>query len=114
MMLQKYANRISILRNTSTSGSIAFAAKADFTTAGRPISIAIGDLDGDGKPDLSMSNETSNNISVIRNTSTSGPSGYGTRAMASIKPHSTVRRRILVRPLHAHARLACSGIMRCR
>ncbi len=90
------------------------SAKMDFTTGTQPGTVAIGDLDSDGKPDLSVSNETTNNISVFRNTSTSGPSGYGTRAMASINPHSTVRRRILVRPLHAHARLACSGIMRCR
>ncbi|TAG97791.1 MAG: VCBS repeat-containing protein [Sphingobacteriales bacterium] len=68
-------NTVSVLRNTSTSGSIAagsFAAKVDFTTGTTPRSVAIGDLDGDGKPDLAVSNQNSNSVSVLRNTSTSG------------------------------------------
>ncbi len=69
------SNSVSVFRNTSTSGSIttsSFAAKIDFTTGSGPSSVAIGDLDGDGKPDLAVANEGSNNVSVLRNTSTSG------------------------------------------
>ena len=66
---------ISVFRNTSTSGSISassFAAKVDFATGTFPTSVAIGDVDGDGKPDLVVSSAGSSNISVLRNTSTSG------------------------------------------
>ena len=66
---------ISVLRNTSTSGSIttsSFATKVDFTAGTGPDRIAIGDLDGDGKSDLAVTNFDGNNISVIRNTSTAG------------------------------------------
>lgn len=66
---------ISVLRNTSTSGSIdasSFAAKADFTTGSFPISVAIRDMDGDGKPDLVVANSSSSTVSVLRNTSTPG------------------------------------------
>jgi hypothetical protein len=69
------SDNISVLRNTSSSGSItagSFAPKVDFATGDVPSSVAIGDLDGDGKPDLAMANEVSNNVSVLRNTSSSG------------------------------------------
>jgi 6-phosphogluconolactonase (cycloisomerase 2 family) len=68
-------NTVSVYRNTGSSGSIAagsFAAKVDFTTGNNPSSVAIGDLDGDGKPDLAVANYNSNSVSVYRNTSTSG------------------------------------------
>ena len=63
---------VSVLRNTSTSGSVGFATKVDFVTGGAPSSVAIGDVDGDGKPDLAVPNITNSSVSVLRNTSTSG------------------------------------------
>ncbi|MFN8487878.1 MAG: FG-GAP-like repeat-containing protein [Caldilineaceae bacterium] len=68
-------NTVSVLRNTSTVGSLAFAAKVDFTTNAGPIGIAIQDMDGDGKPDLLIANfndGTGNTVSILRNTSTAG------------------------------------------
>ena len=68
-------NTVSLFRNTSTSGSItsgSFAGKVDFTTGTNPYMVAIGDLDGDGKPDLAVTNVNSNTVSVFRNTSTTG------------------------------------------
>jgi hypothetical protein len=68
------ANTISVLRNTSTPGSLSFTPKVDFTSGSTPASVAIGDLDGDGKPDLVTTNAAAgtNTISVLRNTSTAG------------------------------------------
>ncbi len=66
---------LSILRNSSTPGSItasSFATKADLTTGTSPYYVAIGDADGDSKPDIIVANQNSNTISVLRNTSTSG------------------------------------------
>ncbi len=68
-------NTVSVLRNTSTSGQIdqfSFVEKLDLTTGNSPSSVAIGDLDGDGKPDLAVINQGSNTVSVFRNTITSG------------------------------------------
>jgi hypothetical protein len=74
-------NTVSVLRNTSSIGNISFDTKADFTvgtgTASAPRSVAIGDFDGDGKPDLAVANNfnsTTANVSILRNTGTSGVS----------------------------------------
>jgi hypothetical protein len=68
------SNNVAILRNTSTAGSISFAAKVSFATGFTPFSVAIGDVDGDGKPDLVVPNAAvgANSVSVLRNTSITG------------------------------------------
>lgn len=63
---------ISVFQNTSTSGTISFAAKKDFSTGLKPYDIQVKDLDNDGKPDVAVANFTSNTISIFRNTSTGG------------------------------------------
>ena len=74
-----FSDTVSVLRNTSTSGSLSFAAKVDFSTGNHPVSVAIGDLDGNGKPDLAVVNYSSNAVSVLRNTSTSGSVSFATK-----------------------------------
>ena len=54
------------------SGSMAFAAKEDFATGGGPNATAMGDIDGDGKPDMATINGSDNTVSIFRNSSTSG------------------------------------------
>ena len=69
------AGTVSVFRNTSASGSIdasSFVAKVDFSIGTNPKSVAIGDLDGDGKPDLAVVNGNGITVSVLRNKSVSG------------------------------------------
>ncbi|HMW36394.1 MAG TPA: FG-GAP-like repeat-containing protein, partial [bacterium] len=66
---------ISLLRNTSTTGSItsgSFAAKVDLMAGNFPNGVAIGDIDGDGKADLAVTNQNSNTVSIFRNISVKG------------------------------------------
>lgn len=63
---------LSIYRNTSTPGSISFAAKIDFATGTKPYSIATADFDGNGIIDIAVSNNGSNSVSVFRNISSVG------------------------------------------
>ena len=72
-------NTVSIFRNTSTAGAISFAAKTDFTTGILPSGVIIGDIDGDGKPDIAVSNFSSGTVSVFRNTSTTGSIGFAAK-----------------------------------
>jgi FG-GAP-like repeat len=57
-----------------------FATKVDFTTGLYPRSLAIGDIDNDGKLDLVTANFSSNSISALRNTSTPGSITIGSFA----------------------------------
>jgi hypothetical protein len=66
------SNSISIFRNTSTTGLISFAAKVDVTTGANPQQVAMGDIDGDGKPDLAVVNSTGASFSVLGNASIPG------------------------------------------
>ncbi len=72
-------NTVSVLRNTSSIDSVSFATKVDFTTGSDPMSVAIGDIDGDGKPDLAIANSASNSVSVLRNTSSIGIVNFATK-----------------------------------
>ena len=58
---------ISMFQNLSTVGNIAFAPRVDFAAGNGPFGVAIGDLDGDGKPDVAVVNRDSATISVFRN-----------------------------------------------
>ncbi len=85
VVVNESSNTVSVLRNTSSSGSItagSFAPQVDFATGNTPRSVAIGDLDGDGKPDLAVANLFSSNVSVYRNTSSSGSITAGSFAPA--------------------------------
>jgi FG-GAP-like repeat/IPT/TIG domain/FG-GAP repeat len=65
-------NKITILKNTSTTGAISFVSQPDLTTDQTVTSLSIGDIDGDGKPDLVNTNFAGNTVSVFRNTNTGG------------------------------------------
>lgn len=65
-------NVFHVMLNTSTPGSVSFAAPVTFVSGSTPRAVASGDIDGDGKVDVITSNEGSNTISVLRNTSIIG------------------------------------------
>ena len=67
-------NQISILRNTSVSGTISFdAAKAYYLpTSHLARKVIIHDMDFDGKSEVLVSNTFNNEISIFKNNSTAG------------------------------------------
>ena len=68
------SNTVSLFLNTTNPGSAtpSFSARTDFSTGERPISVSIGDFNGDGKPDLAVVNYKSNTISIFLNTTIHG------------------------------------------
>jgi hypothetical protein len=69
------ANSVSVFRNTSiTGGAISFdhPTSNDFSVGGGPQDLAVGDLDGDGKPDLAVANNGDATITLLQNACTPG------------------------------------------
>lgn len=68
----RLSNSVSIFKNTSTVGTISYSSKVDFDTGADPEEVAVGDLDGDDKPDLAVVNLNDHTVSVLMNSSTGG------------------------------------------
>lgn len=64
--------RVAVYRNTSTSGAVSFAGKVEFEVAQDPRRVAVGDLDGDGRPDLVVGHGAPAGLSLLRNTGAPG------------------------------------------
>jgi hypothetical protein len=64
----------SVLLNTTAPGATTptFAAQQTFAVGGAPISVAMADVNGDGKSDLITVNAADNTVSVLLNTTTPG------------------------------------------
>jgi hypothetical protein len=68
-------NTASILLNTTAAGATTptFASKVDFSSGGfKPWSPSIDDFNGDGKPDLAVTNADTQIVSILLNTTTAG------------------------------------------
>ena len=73
------ANTISLLQNIGSAGTLtsnSFMAAVDLPAGSLPYDVAIGDLDGDGKPDLAVTSDSF--VLLYRNTGAGGNLGVGT------------------------------------
>ena len=88
------SNTASILLNTTISNginpSLTFDPKVDFPTGTEPISVSIGDFNGDGKPDLAVANYFSNTASILLNTTPKVTAVTATPADGSYGVNSTI------------------------
>ncbi|MFZ4057643.1 MAG: beta strand repeat-containing protein [Ferruginibacter sp.] len=69
----------SLFRNTSTPGTLSFAAPANTTWPGNPNKIRLADLNADGKLEIMGVSSTLSNLTYWQNNSTPGTVSLGTR-----------------------------------
>ena len=75
---------VSVFRNTAIPGSISsgsFATPVDFAVSGASFNIAMGDFNGDAKPDVIVENGATDSIYVLRNASSAGAISFGPQAI---------------------------------
>src|SRR5262249_7132154 len=77
---------VSVLLNTTAPGATtpAFATQQTFATGIAPVSVAVADVNGDGRPDLLVANYSSATVSVLLNTTPPGATA------ASLAAHPTL------------------------
>jgi hypothetical protein len=54
------------------SGVLGLASAVTFATGSLPVSVSVGDINGDGKPDLATANYVSDTVSILLNTTATG------------------------------------------
>lgn len=63
-------NTVGVLQNTTTAGSatVSFNTMLAFSVGSNPEGVAVGDFNGDGKPDVVATNNSGNSVSMLLNT----------------------------------------------
>ena len=67
------SSKVSVFENASAPGSIIFGTRVDLVTSESYFSIGVGDIDGDGKPEIVVGGAANPTVSVFRNLNTGGP-----------------------------------------
>ncbi len=81
-----YGSSVSVLTNQTATGATtaSFSAQATFNTGSSPMSIAISDINGDGKLDILVADVGANDVAVLRNTTTTGAAAPSFAAYLSL------------------------------
>lgn len=82
VVVDNAGNKVSVLLNTTVPGASTpgFTAAQTFAVGATPISMIAIDIDGDGRPDLAVTNFADSTVSVLLNTT---PPGAGTPSFAT-------------------------------
>jgi gliding motility-associated-like protein len=90
LVTDQYSNpgAISIFGNTGIPGTLSFAPRIDFTCDNSPRNLEVGDIDGDGKPEIITANQYSQTISIFKNSGKPGKISYAPQVVIAMPPMS--------------------------
>lgn len=71
------ASNLYVSQNNSTPGNISFSATSVINLNGSIVNLKVGDLDGDSKPDLAVTQLLVNGVSVLLNTTSGSTIAFG-------------------------------------
>src|SRR5262249_47509979 len=73
-LVVNYTGYVAVLLNTTVPGSSApaFASKRTFASGNGPVSLAGGDVNGDGRPDVGVANPKEETVALLLNTTAPG------------------------------------------
>jgi hypothetical protein len=75
------AGTVSVLLNTGTGTTLAFATQVTYSVGSYPFGVAIADVNADGKLDIVATNEGSNTVSVLLNAGTGTTLAFATHVI---------------------------------
>ncbi len=82
------SNTVSVLLNQTTVGSVTFnfSSQATFPTGTNPFAVTLGDVNGDGRPDLLVANSGADTVSLLLNQTSPGAStpSFGSQQLLSV------------------------------
>ena len=88
------AGTVSVLLNTTKNGVLSFAAAVPLTAGTHPWSVAVADVNSDGRPDLAATDYGTDTLSVFENTGGAQLFGAAIPVATGVRPHLNRRRRL--------------------
>lgn len=82
-------NKLVILRNTTSSSTVSFAPHQEFLSPWQTRNLDFQDLNGDGKPDISIATAIDNKVCIFKNTSMPGNVSFEPRFDLSVSNNPT-------------------------
>jgi hypothetical protein len=83
---------VSVFKNTGVPGMLSFAPPAIYACGSNPRAVVIGDLDGDGRPDMAIANSgeysyfPDNSVTLYKNSSSGGILSFSNRSDVPVVP----------------------------
>lgn len=77
LVISTAAQELVLYRNTSSPGTISFAAPVNIALTANSSYVTVGDLDGDGKPDLVTAEPSVDSLMIFHNNSSPGTFAFG-------------------------------------
>ncbi|MBL7933704.1 MAG: VCBS repeat-containing protein [Bacteroidia bacterium] len=87
VVANNFPGKISVVENSSSVGTMSLLTSTEFTATSQPFAVAISDIDGDGKKDITVANSYTG-IAIYRNTNSGGTLNSTSFAMAVEFPNT--------------------------